>query len=344
MEKYKFINIIKSYKARCITKILGDVFHKRGVSTRSLFHVSIVFIVTLCALFLSCSSSPKRPMLINDIASTADEYFETANGFLTEGKLNEAGKYLEDAIKLSTSIDDTDLLCRASLSAIVYKLYDVGNNLNDTTSIKYFNGKTAQNLLEDAKEYASRTARSALLNDVCKIYEARILISSSPSNAQMAVQKLLGVEKSLSKEPFYLGYFYRTQGDAYFLQKDYQNADKCYLLASDVHIKNRYLFEIGVDYYSSAQARSLNGNKQAALDSIANALKYDKDAENTSAIAADYLAYAKILSKDNASKDEFLSAKKAALWAKQIYSAGGFVQEAKDCDALCAQIEKDASR
>lgn len=76
---------------------------------------------------------------------------------------------------------------------------------------------------------------------------------------------------------------------------------------------------------------SLAGEKQTAAQEIDIALKYDKDAENTSAIAADYFAYGLILVKGGCSDSEKERARKSMLWAAQIYQTGGYDEDAARC-------------
>lgn len=74
--------------------------------------------------------------------------------------------------------------------------------------------------------------------------------------------------------------------------------------AAENHTKSRYIYEIGLDWYNAARTSSLFGDKSGDISSIENALKYDRDAENSAAIPVDYLAYSKILLKENPSEED----------------------------------------
>ncbi len=69
------------------------------------------------------------------------------------------------------------------------------------------------------------------------------------------------------------------------------------------------------------------------MDAIGNALKYDKDAENVSGIAQDYMAAANILAKKNPTSEEIKQAVFYAERAASIYRSAGMSQKADDCIA-----------
>jgi tetratricopeptide (TPR) repeat protein len=203
-------------------------------------------------------------------------------------------------------------------------------------------GTDVDSLIESAREQARRSASKDTLEAVCNIYAARIAISGikETDTAQLSsVQNMLdGQEKNLGKEPYYLAYLYRTKGDAFALAKDYKKADEQYVKAADIHTKNRYLAEIGVDWYRAAQVRSKNGDKTGALSAIETALKYDRDSENTMAIASDYYAYAIILMKGTPDEKEKVQAQKAALWSSSVYRSGGYADMAVSAAAYADLI------
>ena len=101
----------------------------------------------------------------------------------------------------------------------------------------------------------------------------------------------------------------------------YDAAQKNFAEAARIHTNDRYLVEIGLDWYCLARAYSLGGKKSDAISAIQSALKYDKDAENTSGIASDYIAYSKILLKDNPTDEEKKLSEELALWGEKILNA-----------------------
>lgn len=297
----------------------------------------------LCA---ACSSAPKRAMLVRDVATQATSYFEMGNNELAAGQIESAGINLQKAYTLAASVDDADLLCRISLSAVIYRLAvataDVSAvSARGSQNAIPFAGLSSETLLARAQEFARRTTRADVLAAICAVYEQKNAITKRGARADFsgAHAALKTSEERLAKEPYYLAFLYRTRGDVYEMQQNYAQADASYRAAAELHVKNRYLYEIGIDWYSAARVRSLAGNKEAALEAMENALRYDRDAENTPAIAADYFAIARILVKGTPSEQEKSRAVRSALWAAEIYEAGGFVEDALSALTFAEQWE-----
>ena len=261
-------------------------------------------ILIFSAIIASCSSAPKRTMQISSNYQKASNRYEKANAQLITGEFNNAGANLSQAYDIAVCIDSEELLCKICLSAVVYKS-------SAKESAQFFTDKTESDLLKEAKQYASYSENNLLLQ-ICKIYEAKIF------GTEEYIKELESIEKNLSKEPFYQGYLFRTLGDLYSNKKDYATAAVEYKKAAEIHTKNRYLYEVGLDWYYAARSYSLAGNKKEAVSAIKNALKYDRDAENSAAIASDYKAYAQILSKHSPSQEEALQAERAMQRHNQI--------------------------
>ena len=297
------------------------------------------FVISAAVFFSGCSSTPKRPMVVTEKSDNAGAMYEAGNKELVSGELRAAGWHLQEAYKIALSVDDADLLCRVSLSAIIFKLSyspalyvtqnpETGEIITETIP---FSGLSARDLLSQAEVFASRAKKKELLSALCKIYRVKIEISEKNVDVNQAVAVLNDSLKKLEKEPYYQGFYYRTKGDVYAFDKNYGEARKAYLEAAQIHTKNRYLSEIGLDYYNAARMSSLAGNKNDALNEISAALKYDKDAENSAVIAADYYAYGLILLKNGCSEEEKERAKSSILWAGAVYDAAGFYTQAKEC-------------
>ena len=305
----------------------------------------IAAVSLLCA---ACSSAPKRTMLVRDVAAQATTYFETGNNELAAGLFESAGLHLQKAYTLAASVDDADLLCRILLSATIYRLavatVDVSavsarGGQNDIP----FAGLASETLLARADECARRTNRADVLTAVCAVYGQKNAITKRGAQTDFAAAHtaLDASEQKLGKEPYYRAFLQRTRGDVYELQQNYAAADRAYLTAAELHTKNRYLYEVGIDWYSAARVRSLAGNKVGALDAMEQALRYDRDAENTPAIAADYVAIARILAKGSPTAQEKSRAARSARWAAEIYEAGGFAESAQEARALSEQLEEN---
>lgn len=271
------------------------------------------FIALIAALFtfVSCSST-KRPMVITTVTDQADSNYEEANNLISYGKYEMADEKLTTAKNLAVSIDDSYLLTRISCSRISYFLA-----LNEL--------EQAENAMKDAARYYSRCSKEEKksLAGIFSVYQARIILAKN-ENPETALS-LLTKEKNNITGKYYLAYWNRVYGEVCVALKKYKDAENAFEEAAKIHIKDRYLSEIGQDYFSLARTRSLAGKKNGAVEAMELALKYDKDAENTQAIILDYFACAKILVKDNPSEDDRKKARGCAEWAKEIAITSGNV-------------------
>lgn len=275
----------------------------------------------------SCSSAPKRIMLVTESTNLGYSQLDSANDAISSGNYSRAFNQLSSSYGLALSVDNTALLCKIALSGIVLKIAcpDLSEiipaiSLENSAESKSFLNQSNDELLEFAKKMASRsdeTEKKQLLS-LSSVYEARILLSdgSSPD-----ISSLENAKSALTKEPYYLAYLYRTLGDICMAGENYADAQKNYAEAAKVHTKERYLLEIGMDYYCLARSYSQDGKKQEAISAILTALKYDKDAENTAGIAADYQAYSKILLKGNPTEAEKSRSEEFSAWAEKILNA-----------------------
>ncbi|WP_191014605.1 hypothetical protein [Treponema zioleckii] len=299
--------------------------------------------LVLLSAFFSCSSSPKRAMQITEIASKADERYETANSELISGKIEDGAVHLVQAYNYAVSIDDSDLLTRIFLSGISYKITVQGLGVSVEKESSFLTLEP-EVMLSKAKMFANRSERKNLLSAICAIYEVRLNIAQSGTDYAAYIEKLSATEKSVQKEAWYFAYLKRIKGDIYMLAQDFSNAEESYRSAAAVHTKNRYLVEIGLDWYSVARACSQAGKKSEAVKAIETALKYDRAAENSTGIATDHFAHAKILSKgEEITDEELMLAKNSAEWAEEIYTVIGNEFQASQASALKLELEEKIS-
>lgn len=308
----------------------------------------LLAIFLIFGLFISCSSSPKRQMEVTDTYNKTVQVYQSANSSLNSGKIIEAGNSLRNAYDWAISIDAKDLLCRICLSCISFGFSAERQIGADYSKIFYVQGKSenvlnfdSRTLLSMARDYASLSRNAEQLEAACAIYEALIVMRQGASDSELrkAAEKLEGVEKHLFRDPYYDAYLQRVRGDLYVKTQNYNLAEKAYLRAISIHTNNRYLDEVSVDWYNLSRCRSKNGDKKGAVLAVENALKYDKDAENTYAIASDYFARAVILMKEPVSENQKKKAVADAVWASKIYRTGGFYQQAEECVKYAERIE-----
>ncbi len=300
------------------------------------------FILTVLLLsgltfFYSCSSAPKRPMKETTVFQQAVDRYEAANAQLISFQTEEAGVNLQIAERLAISIDNAELLCKIYLSAIIYKMTNTNPSMNLPPEEEPFYGKSAEDMLNLAKQFSNRSDNQDFLQAISAVYGQKLALAQGKGYDE---QVIIDNQNKISKDPYYLAYSYRTLGDIYSEKKDWDKAISAFTTAAQIHTKNRYLVEIGLDYFSLARVYSLASKKTEAIDTLNTALYYDKEAENTAAIASDYLALAKILLKGNPSSQEKEKALSAANWAAKIYESAGFTKEGEEAKAFAESIKK----
>ena len=294
--------------------------------------VSLIFISFFCA---ACSSAPKRQMIYYDVSSLAYDNYEKANGAITRGNYEQAEKYLENAYAKAVSIDKNELICKTLLSAVSLRLQ---SPKTETSANDFGLPSDLEDLISEAKIAASFCDNSIrpVLESVIRVYEARIKLDRARNNLESItnseIQKYLDEEiKNLTKEPYYLAFLYRTKGEWAFFLMNYKSAAEHFKIAADIHTKNRYLYEIAYDWYLCATSFSKDGKKAEAIDAIQTALKYDRDAENSAAIAQDYMASAYILIRNSPTSSEKEQALFNARRAESVYKSIGLEEQAQAC-------------
>ena len=283
-------------------------------------------VVSLLLIVSSCSTAPKPQMVLTDNYKMANQIFLNANSALASGRLTEAKKFLSQAYTGAVAVDSKTLLARISLSAIIYSL-NAGLDTSVKTDGEEFPVLPARELLLLANEYASLSSEKNLLMPACSVYKAVILLSENTpaSELEKISSELSGVQKALSSDLYLSGFLIRVSGDVRLALNDFNGAESFYREAAAFHEKNCFVNETGNDWYSLSKCLSRAGKYADALDAIDKALVFDRNAENTYAIASDYYARSLILSKTG----DVEHARKDALWAAQVFDAGGFSLQAQ---------------
>jgi len=323
---------------------------------------TIFFIIcasSLIGVLSSCSSAPKRTMERTTVLSSAYSRLDLANTELAKGDMIPAQNDIDAAYIAALSIDNADLLTKVCLTKMTVAT-SVGKKRSESTNTKSFkiDGKTnetaagvklltsadAQSILDEAKKFALRSSNPETNLAICSLYEARLLMSSATAanevdNMKKALALCNDVEPKITKLKQYLAYLYRTRGEILFEQKEYDSAQKEFLAAAELHTKERYLSEIGLDWYFAAKSFSAADKKQAALDALQSALKYDRLDESPAGIASDYYGLAVVLLKGNPTPEEKKQAVEYAQYSAAIYRTGGFENEAKQSLSLVQNIK-----
>lgn len=281
--------------------------------------LALAILLPVC--FTACSSAPKRSMQESGIYDKTTSLLESANSAILTGDYDKAELLVKQAHNSAMSIDNYDLLVSVALTKVSLCLSKTPQDF-----------ETARMELACAYAYTKFSDYKEKQSALCVLGEVRISVSDPATPASELsglISKLDANTKAVKGDPYNEANFLTARGDIYKLQKDYSNAEQSYVAAAKSFTDNRYLSEIGITWYKAAQVRSLNNNKKGALEAIENAIKYDRLAENTMALGADYYAKGVILLKGSPSATEKDDAAYALEHSAQIYEAAGSAELAQ---------------
>lgn len=269
-------------------------------------------LVPVLFLTSACSSGPKRQMFITTIQDSCKDAIETANSFILSGNYEQAEELFSKAQTQAISIDNYDLLLSISLAHVSLFL-----SYNPPVIDK------AKAYLDQSYAFVPYTRNTKESNLLCAMAEARIIIAQNTvqQNYEDIIDKIDNAKKVFKDKPYNHAQCNSILGDIYRLSGNYKEANKIYNEAAKLFTDNLYLSEIGITWYKIAQNHSQNGNKKEALEALNNAIYYDRCAENSMALGADYYIKAVILLKDESSEKNRNEAKRALRHSAEIYKA-----------------------
>ena len=297
---------------------------KKSILSAAVISVFLIF------LSMSCSSGPKRQMYISTIHNSCVDSIEAANACILNGNYDQAEEMLVKARTQAVSIDNYDLLLSVSLTHVSLYL-----SYNPPAIEK------AKLYLEQAYTLSEQTNKIEESELLCAMSEARILIAQNEvqKNYKTIVDKMDDAKKVFKNQPYNHAQCDTILGDVYRLSGKYKEADKLYNEAAKLFTDNRYLSEIGITWYKIAQNHSQSGNIKEALKALNTAIYYDRCAENSMALGADYYIKAVILLKGSPSDANKNEAKKALKHSAEIYNAANRSELAEKSLELLKTLE-----
>lgn len=301
---------------------------KKNLLKKNLLIAAIISPVLLLAA--ACSSGPKRQMSITTIQNSCKDSIESANACILNGNYAQAEEILEIARLQALSIDNYDLLLSVSLAHV--SLY-LSYNPPEIEKAKIY--------VEQSYELIDNTSKPKESELLCGMAEARILIAQNDveANFNKIVDKIDNAKKVFKDKPYNHAQCDSILGDIYRLSGHYKEADKIYNEAAKLFTDQRYLSEIGITWYKIAQNHSQSGNRKAALEALHTAIYYDRLAENSMALGADYYIKGVILLKGNPTMDSINEAKKALSHSAEIYNAANMPELANKSLELLKTLE-----
>lgn len=297
---------------------------------RKSFCPAVIILSLLILLNTACSSGPKRQMSITTIQDSCKASIEAANSCILNGNYTQAEELLNIAHTQAVSIDNYELLLSISLThASLYLSF----NPPEVEKAKLY--------VEKAYSLVSNTRNTRESELLCAMAEARILIAQNDvkDNYKSIVDKIDNAKKVFKDKPYNHAQCNSILGDIYRLSGKYKDADKIYNEAAKLFTDNMYLSEIGITWYKIAQNHSQFGHKKEALEALNSAIYYDRCAENSMALGADYYIKAVILLKNNPDEKSRTEAKKALLHSAEIYNAANLDELAKKSLEMLASLE-----
>lgn len=296
---------------------------------KSILSAAVIFAFSIF-LNTGCSSGPKRQMYISTIHNSCVDSIEAANACILSGNYDQAEDMLVKARTQAVSIDNYDLLLSVSLTHV--SLY-LSYNPPAIEKAKFY--------LEQAYALSAQTNKIEESELLCAMSEARILIAQNEvqKNYKTIVDKMDDAKKVFKNQPYNHAQCDTILGDVYRLSGKYKEADKLYNEAAKLFTDNRYLSEIGITWYKIAQNHSQSGNIKEALKALNTAIYYDRCAENSMALGADYYIKAVILLKGSPSDANKNEAKKALKHSAEIYNAANRSELAEKSLELLKTLE-----
>ena len=292
---------------------------------------AILLLTSSTAAFTACSSGPKRQMYITTVQDSCKDSIEAANANIISGNYKQAEEMLEVARVQAVSIDNNDLLLSIALAHVSLYL-----SYNPPAIEK------AKLYLEKSYAITGSTRKVQESELLCAMAEARILIAQNDiqNNSKKLIDKMDDAKKVFKANPYNHAQCDSILGDIYRLLGQYKDADKVYNEAAKLFTDNMYLSEIGITWYKIAQNHSQSGNKKAALEALNTAIYYDRCAENSMALGADYYIKAVILLKSTPTMQERAEARKSLEHSAEIYTAAGLKELADKSKDLLTTVEQ----
>jgi tetratricopeptide (TPR) repeat protein len=252
----------------------------RPVHALGLLHLSLFIFI-----FSFCSTAPKNPDEITILRRTAESQLDLANKQADRGVLGEALLFADEAKRLATITDDSDLLVRTRLSR--------GNVLfllgRADEAVAEWNGALAE---------AERSGNGELAA-VSRIHIARgkLLSPGGKASAQTVRDETTRNVALIQKNRYYIAFAWTVIGIAERDLGRYAEAEAAVKRSLEIHTKDRFFELAASDWFLTASFRSLSGNYSGALQALETALELDRRMENSWGLANDWRAFGDVQKK-----------------------------------------------
>jgi tetratricopeptide (TPR) repeat protein len=275
-------------------------------------------LVLITAFLGACSTAPKRPVEVFTIQKQTETQLNLANHEADRGNYQNALDLLEEAQRLAVSTDRPPLLIRVWLSR--------GNVLLSLGRVE-----DAQVLWETALAEAERAGHRGLIA-ACRIYQARALLllagPRGPDQAEEVKFRVNGELGFLKGDPLNTALGWTVIGMAEQSLGRWTEAERALERALDIHDKERYLELAAYDWYRIASVRSLSGQYEPALEALAQAMVFDRRAENSHGLGMDWRALGDVYAKAGRPEEAAAAYRRSA----DIFRAIGLEKNAEEAE------------
>ena len=280
-------------------------------------------IVLLAAMFLGCSSVPKKPVEDFTNRNLAANQLNLANQTASRGYYSDALLILEEARRITLGTDDPALRIKTSTTR---------------ANILFSMGRHDEAFSEwDSAANEADASNETVLAALARVYSIRarlVLFAAEDSGTDADVQdyktqvsRIMGS----ANDPVLGAAGNLTLGMADKQLKRWTDAENSVKKASEFHEKNFSLEDAAYDWFIIASIRSMAGNLDASLDALKSAINFDRRAENGFGLASSWQAMGDVYKKANRDDDSRAAWRRAA----DIYRAMGHDDRA---DKLEAQL------
>jgi len=271
----------------------------------------ILFITAI--LIFSCSTKPKDSGDVFIIRNQTEKEFAIANKEAGRGNYEAALGLLEECKRKAISVDDTGLIIRCGLS-LGNVLYSIGK---DTAFTEW------EKTLQLAQKHGDEELKAISI-----IYYARGMLLSGKTQAQTVLDEVNREAAKIKNDKLYIAFSWQVKGLAYRAMGSFPEAENAFKQSLAIHENGKYLENASYDWYNIAFIRSTLGNIQGAVQALEEAIKLDRRAENSWALAANWRAMGDV--QRNAGNND--AAKEAYMRSKDIFTAIKRTNEAAEVE------------